>query len=30
LNGEGEIAVYVGQAARTKLHVIVDLSGYFE
>jgi uncharacterized repeat protein (TIGR01451 family) len=30
LNGEGEIAAYADQAARTRAHVIVDVTGYFE
>jgi len=30
LSADGEIAAYVTQAARTKVHVIIDVSGYFE
>jgi hypothetical protein len=30
LSADGEIAAYVAQAARTKVHVIIDVSGYFE
>jgi hypothetical protein len=30
LNALGEVAVYVAQAARTKVHVIIDVTGYFE
>jgi hypothetical protein len=30
LNADGEVAAYVAQAARTKVHVIIDVTGYFE
>jgi uncharacterized repeat protein (TIGR01451 family) len=30
LNGNGEIAAFVAQAARTKVQVIIDVTGYFE
>ncbi len=30
LDADGEIGAYVAQAARTKVHVIIDVAGYFE
>jgi hypothetical protein len=30
LSSDGEVAAYVAQAARTKVHVIIDVSGCFE
>jgi uncharacterized repeat protein (TIGR01451 family) len=30
VNADGELAAYIAQTARTKVHVIIDVTGYFE